>query len=293
MPPAKPKAARTAAVRAQNGDLGAQLELIAKHGLSFTQCLVLGAVLAAIAGAGVGAWMVFGSKIKRLRPTDSAGLKAAFLSGEPWLVECTADGRAGPALSAAETEVDKSIGLATLDCGAKLASGKSTYERFKVSVPSSRGPVLLFAANLDKPVVVPRDKLYTGASLATWANAAAKPRLITIGKPEDFEAGCTRRRWCCVVYTKEGRPNKVERAALTAIAGASRTVRFVTFDSRLFDLKFAALDVPAPTATSSVMILLKGAEQDAPGTGAAMIIDAPIVEPRNASDAIANAMARV
>jgi len=215
---AKPKVARTAAARAKSGDVGARIELYftwlgdvasGKERLTFAQLFSLLSTMVAIGAVGAGAYMLLRSKVVALSPNDTAALKRVFFTGEPWLVECTTSGAASPMVYSAESSL-RSVQMGTLDCGAQLPSGKTTYERFKLSQPSY-GPVLLAAANTERPQIAPRNALANEAALVTWVKGATKAKMYTPANGAQFESQCVRKPWCLVVLTASGRLVVAER----------------------------------------------------------------------------------
>jgi len=181
---AKPKVARTAAARAKSGDVGAQVEvffswasdvLSGRQRITFLQLLTVLGVMVGTVAVGAGAYLLLKSKVVALSPSDTAALKQVFYTGEPWLVECTTDRSASPMVYKAESSL-KSVQIGTLDCGALLPSGKTTYERFKLSRPSY-GPVLLAAANTERPQIVPKNVL-SNEVCATRAHARDRAHAI-------------------------------------------------------------------------------------------------------------------
>ena len=97
--------------------------------------------------------------IDRLPINDRHALTEVFRGGQPWLVFC-----AGALLGSEEQqptfagfrETARILGIrgevqaAVLDCGAKLPSGKSTYERFGLE-RQNRYPTVFFCANGERP----------------------------------------------------------------------------------------------------------------------------------------------
>ena len=165
MPPMKPPIKKPAGVsskaaaRARSGDLGAKLEVTAawlgavasgKEKMSFTQLLMTGFIGALAIVAGGGVYMYMASKTIRLSVDDAAALKSVFLSGQPWLVECSSGGPSD-VLYRAESKIKAPVKTALLDCSKKLPSGKSTIERFKLKTPG-KGPFIIGVSNLELPV---------------------------------------------------------------------------------------------------------------------------------------------
>lgn len=220
MPPAKPKIARTAAARAKSGDVGAQIELflanMASGNLTFMQMIVLIAIIGLLAATSVGAYLLMRSHVIALSPEDTPALKHVFYSGEPWLVQCTKDRKAAPLVYAAEGSLPD-VKIGTLDCDALLPSGKTTYDRFKLNAPSY-GPVVLAAANTEKPQIAPRNVLSSAEALATWAKGATKAKMYSPTTSAQFDAQCVRKPWCLVVLTATGRLSDAEKRAVQGLA---------------------------------------------------------------------------
>lgn len=203
MPPSrKPKVARSAASRAKSGDVGAQVEVLiewigdvlaGKERMTFLQMLTTIGVLIAAGAACVGAYLLLGSKVVAIKPSDSAQLKKVFYTGEPWLIECTSSSSASPMVYGAESAL-KGVQIGTLDCGAMLPSGKTTFERFKLKEPNY-GPVLLAAANGERPQIAPRNVL-TDTALVSWVKTATKAKMFAPTNGAQFESQCLRKPWC-------------------------------------------------------------------------------------------------
>ena len=153
-PPGVSKAARAA----KNGDLGAKLELTlswlgnvasGKESMSFVQLLIMGVVGALVIVGSGGLYMYMASQSVRLNVNDAAALKNVFLSGQPWLVECTAGGPSD-VLYKAESKLKGKVQTAVLDCGATLPSGKTVIQRFKLKTPG-KGTFIIAVSNLELP----------------------------------------------------------------------------------------------------------------------------------------------
>ena len=179
---AKPKVARSAEARAKSGDVSAKVEVffswtadVLAGRVTPTFLQLLSALSAFVAAAAVAAafYLLLRSRVTALAVTDGSALRSVFYSGEPWLVECTSARAASPILYSVESPL-RGVRMGTLDCGALLPSGKSTYERFKLTQPSY-GPVLLAAANTERPQIAPRNALL---SETVRSAAALFPNLL-------------------------------------------------------------------------------------------------------------------
>ena len=249
---AKPKIAKASEAAKKSGDTN----------LAIT-------VMVGVAAVAAGGYFFFmRSKVVALSPSDSAKLKSVFYSGEPWLVECTKTKNASPMVYAAESLL-KGVQIGTLDCSAPLPSGKTTFEKFKIN-PPSYGPVLLAAANTERPQLVPRNTL-TDKDLAPWVKGATKAKLYQPSSGTQFDSQCVRKPWCLVVLTASGRLADAERGALQSLAEKERRLRIVKVDASksnlLIDLPGGAL--PVPTGSKATLVLLKetGEAKAADGEG--------------------------
>tara|TARA_B100000513_G_scaffold118971_2_gene52303 strand:+ start:98 stop:1417 length:1320 start_codon:yes stop_codon:yes gene_type:complete len=297
MPPAKPKAARSAAVRAKNGDLGARLELMGSwvqkvlrgdKSLTFGEMLLLPVIVAVIAALAMGLSVLLSSRVRTIKTTDSAALKHVFFSGEPWLVECLSNrsgtSSASSLMEEAAPKLGSGISAAVMNCDAMLPSGKTTLQRFKLTRPS-KGRMFLLAANVDRPLLAPNEALRSGVKLAAWATRLSKPLVVSASSSPLLEQHCLKRKWCVLVVAAGGRLVDAERAAIQSIAGGARTARCVTVDSSKMNL---SLDlpggIPPPAAAKSTVILLKTVESQPEGASepvrasAAMLLESGLAD---------------
>lgn len=264
---AKPKAARTAEARARSGDVTARVELFigwlgavasGKESLTFMQLLGLLSSSVAVAAIGFSVYLLTRSGVLPLEASDTATLRRVFFSGEPWLVECTPRGRASPMVYEMEGSM-RGVAMGTLACDATLPSGQTTFERFKLK-PPSYGPVVLAAANMERPQIAPKNALASAATLAAWAKGATKPKLYNPASGAQFESQCARKPWCLVVLTAGSRLADSERKALQSLAERERRLRITKVDASksnlIIELPSGAL--PPPTASQSTLLLLKG-----------------------------------
>lgn len=227
---------------------------------------VLAALVVGAVAIGGGCYYVLRSHVSMLSAGDSLVLKEVFYSGEPWVVECT-KGRPSPIMFDAEGSL-AGVKMGGLDCSAVLPSGKTTFERFKLREPSY-GPVILAAANGERPQIAPRNVLSTGSALASWARGATASKVWSPTSAEQFESQCARKPWCLVVLSHSGRLVDAERAALQRLAAAHRRVRVVKIDNSKASL-MADLPggLPTPTASAASVVLLKQLAKPAAATSA-------------------------
>lgn len=278
-----------AAARAKRGDLGAKLEVTlawlgavaaGKEKLSISHVLMLGLFGAlTIVGSG-GLYVYMASKSVRLSVDDAAALKSVFLSGQPWIVECTA-GAPSDVLYKAESKLAAPVKTALLDCSKTLPSGKTTIERFKLKTPG-KGPFIIAVSNLELPVTAGYDAVATPEALAKWAASVTKPRVLAVSSSAQLDKSCLKKKWCLVVVSAGSRLLDAERKALSVVSQGERGVRYVTVDSSKFNL---LLDIPngvtPPSAQKSTTLLLKQLSMaDKDVRTAATAVDVGLADPQ-------------
>ena len=180
-------------------------------------------------------------------------LKSAFLSGQPWLLQCVSK----EDLAAAPTDTGVSPGLhavveralsalppecsvGVLDCQQKLPSGKNTFERFKLD--SGISPTLVFAANSRTPLQITSDLLNKqglaaslfpsvrkqAAALVALVKAKIEPKAYILTKTEHFQARCLRRKHCAMVLQPRQDLRAEDSATVGRLMREFRDVEFVT-----------------------------------------------------------------
>jgi len=224
------------------------------------QKAVVAAVTVALLAITGGVYFMLRSQVRVLSPTDTASLKEVFFSGEPWLVECSKKGStASPVVYDAEGSL-KGVKIGVMDCTAVLPSGKSTYERFKLREPTY-GPVILSAANSERPQIAPRNVLSSGAALAEWGTQMTTHKIYSPSSSSAFDGQCLRKAWCILVVTASGRLNDAERVAVQTLAAAERRVRVVKVDISKSNLLVDLPDMPTPTTGEATVLMLKQLER--------------------------------
>jgi hypothetical protein len=217
--------------------------------------------------------------IDRLPINDRHALTEVFRGGQPWLVFC-----AGALLGSEEQqpafagfrETARILGIrgevqaAVLDCGAKLPSGKSTYERFGLE-RQNRYPTVFFCANGERPqqlsaedfVVYERSAAAGGSgngggigggggmgsrggassggsgarvartnssALLGLVEARAQLRLTTASSFPELSSACLKRRACALVLSW-GRLTGPQQSVLARTMHRHRNVTFVRVDA--------------------------------------------------------------
>lgn len=238
----------------------------AKKKSSETSPVAMSGLAALVAISAAAACYFMHSKVVAISIDDTVALKSVFYSGQPWLVQCSKGRAATQVLSDAEGSL-KAARLGVLDCDAVLPSGKTTYQRFKLSPPTSC-PVYLAIANMEKPQIVPCNELRSGSHLAAWAAKTTKPKVFAPTTTAAFDSQCLKKAWCVLVLSAGSRLNDAERAAVAALAEAERRVRVVKVDTSNYNLLLdLPSGVPEPRAGHATVVLVKqleGAEESAP-----------------------------
>jgi len=150
-----------------------------------------------------------GAKLARLSTDDQDGLKEALFGGDCWAVACTDvnDQKTGRDLlaKALDDPVTQSCKGATLACGARLPSGKTSLQRLGISPPQKGHPLIFVAANGEASAVGLREYAVVdeaknsatpdaGVLAKHLEKAGAPPRMLTLASDGDFKKKCAAKR---------------------------------------------------------------------------------------------------
>mmetsp|Transcript_36963 Transcript_36963/g.85611 ORF Transcript_36963/g.85611 Transcript_36963/m.85611 type:complete len:423 (+) Transcript_36963:99-1367(+) len=202
--------------------------------------LKLGGILAAIAAvlafffqAGFG----LTGGVVEVKLNETEALKQIFFGGEPWLVQCVGPGKkldsnfvaAAPYL-AANKEPYSVVKTAAIQCGDKLPSGKTVYQRFNLN-PSTHPLVTLFA-NGEKPLVVSAEALELTATLVKRVSEASKLRISEVSTPSSFGRAClSKPNKLCLIILPYTALTAEHNATLRTVAGANRGLQFALINT--------------------------------------------------------------
>jgi hypothetical protein len=180
----------------------------------------------------------------KLSVDNPVKLKEVFFSGQPYLVLCN-DGV--EAVHSTFEQVAKSVAYsrefktATLDCNAKLPSGKTTLERFKIKpLPkkSKKHLALVFYNGNKKPKQVPFGYLSDTSvkeSLLTWTKELVQLRYGRVTNDKTFEY-CTKRKNGNVLLIVNGTLSDTNKRNLAHLMSEHRLLRFCTLNNERYQL---------------------------------------------------------
>jgi hypothetical protein len=164
--------------------------------------------------------------------TDPAEQQRIFRDGgRPWVVQCLVPGAPDvtPGVAAAAARNPRGLRFAAVDCGARLPSGKTVFQRFHVSKDMRPAPVFLAHAGL--PVVQPPwDVAKDGKRLAQWAIDTSEPKVIRISDEADIRNSCLKARKVCAVVSVDDKAGSAATDHYShAWSDAKRHVYFLVF----------------------------------------------------------------
>jgi hypothetical protein len=208
---------------------------------------IAGGVMAVSICAGFAATVMTGAPtpFKQLS-ASSAELPDVFFGGQPWLVLCSdskgildktsGDLKEKLALTAKDLrEGQYKINTGVLDCSAKLPSGRTTYERLKVS--SKTHPVAFLAMGGEPVVKLPAKQLRTKSTEALSTNIVARVRdrfnLVPVKDSKSLQKRCGDRKLCVGLFGF-GEPDEEYGSAFNAASRQFPKVRWSYVDTSRF-----------------------------------------------------------
>ena len=180
----------------------------------------------------------------KLSVDDPAKLKEVFFSGKPYLVLCN---NGIDAVHSTFEQVARSVSYsrefntAILDCNAKLPSGKTTLERFKIKpLPkkSKKHLALVFYNGNKKPKQVPFGYLTDTSvkeSLLAWTKELVQLRYGRVTDDKTFKY-CTKRKHGNVLLIVNGTLSDVNKRNLAHLMNEHRLLRFCTLNNERYRL---------------------------------------------------------
>lgn len=199
--------------------------------------------------------------------TDSPELGDVFFGGQPWLVLCGRSKVSKPAMwmRAAEylqnldEDGDAPFNMGVLDCDKKLPSGKTTYERFKLTIPANHRPHALLLYNGRTPSLITANLQSTSeTAVEKFVKSIATKTMISmpaVRTSADLESKCLALRHC-VVVAHNGLMIEYEKDWLMGLAKTHRTIRFVKVNLDLLALSLEA-SLPAPVDEHPRLVAMK------------------------------------
>jgi hypothetical protein len=186
-----------------------------------------------------------GSTYTQLSVDDMETLQGVFFSGEPWLVFCRerGDNSQGPggffrAMSLIDQKPNERLNFGILDCLDALPSGKTTIERFNLTMPTKEQPQGFVVANGKPPISVPFSYYMRGDTAQNLLNAILPKTRAEYKKIKDTSK---LRKWIktsrkknLVLLLNPGRLDKSDETAknfVRSLADRNRQVSFGVVDS--------------------------------------------------------------
>lgn len=200
---------------------------------AFFLILVLGGFLQAVTTIYSTAFGGF----KYVKASNTAFLKDILLGGDPWLVYCaypnTPAEKLHPLLEKSISDLQPFVSLAQLDCSAKMESGRSVLERFKL-LNSTIGFVV---ANKTPPQPIPQYSMQSTEKLLKFVETTIKPKVKFIDRPGAFDKLCTGRSPCMVVGHREMLDSKWIDTTLYDSMTLHRQVTVALVNTRKFKMQ--------------------------------------------------------
>eukprot|EP00050_Salpingoeca_kvevrii_P018070 m.70452 g.70452 ORF g.70452 m.70452 type:complete len:402 (-) comp7880_c0_seq1:219-1424(-) len=167
--------------------------------------------------------------LSHLSVSDPEALKEVLYSGAPWVVVCTNKNGDVPRLvqDAAPLLQTLDIGTALLDCSAKLPSGKTTTEKFRLS--TSESVVAFFAGNDRRPTQIMGPALNNADVFVKKANELAQLVHYSPKSTSELQSSCLGRKKCVLVLSRGGLSDK-EKRGLKKVMRRHRSYTYAIMD---------------------------------------------------------------
>jgi hypothetical protein len=207
----------------------------------------LSVIFLGILGLGVlqFAWVVysfFTAPYAKLSVDNIKQLKDVFFSGQPWLVLCNDGATAVHSVfrEVADTvRYSRDFRTGILDCNAKLPSGKSTLEKFKMSKAAKKtSHVALVFVNGAKPHLVPSTYIGDKAvkeGLLAYTKDKVKLTYGKITNDVSFQR-CVKKKNGAVVLAVNGTLSDQNKHVLASLMTRHRLLRFCTVNVRKYKI---------------------------------------------------------
>ena len=128
-------------------------------------------------------------------------LKEVMFGDDAWTVLCTnettIDRPIPKYFEASAKRLDGQTKFGVLDCGAKLPSGKTTYQKLKLR--RDVDPVLFLAVGEEKPRQIPAKRANTMIKLMKYLRESLEPKLFEIGGSKSLQKYCSGAAKACLL----------------------------------------------------------------------------------------------
>ncbi|EKX54365.1 hypothetical protein GUITHDRAFT_99847 [Guillardia theta CCMP2712] len=181
------------------------------------------------------------SSVRTIELNNADLLKEVFFGGDPWMVHCANENTTGLSAgflgAAKRLSVTSSIKFGAIDCGGKLPSNKTFYERFKLPLYdfNKNRPLGFLFANGDSPLQIPDDLYSEPKKLSNWAEKNSKPSVKEVAWDRTFQKFCILRDACVMLHTK----GKYKAPAwLVKVMTRHRATKFVSINRKMHKTSF-------------------------------------------------------
>mmetsp|Transcript_90675 Transcript_90675/g.256035 ORF Transcript_90675/g.256035 Transcript_90675/m.256035 type:complete len:435 (+) Transcript_90675:133-1437(+) len=183
---------------------------------------------------------VMGSGMTVIDVKNTAQLKSALFSGDPWFIFCvnneTVNHRLPQLLEDSTRDISRRLGIRVglLHCWEPTESGRSVAQKFKLKTSP---PLAFVVANGNNPRVVNLLGTSKVEDLEKKIKPALKVDVSAIDSLKKWPSLCTSRRTCIVVGHKQHAQRDTALNLLRPLVEKYRTARFVTLDTAFWKLK--------------------------------------------------------
>jgi len=220
MPTKKEKKAKSPAAKAVDdwgGSASSSSSRKAKGGLG------MGAKIGAGVVALLAAVMLFGgggNPVKYLDVGDEAVLKKAFFGGEVWAMTCvsSSDAPLPEQVEAVAHRLSSEMSFGAVDCAAKMGSGRTLMQRWKLKKPMGKDEFTMFLSNGVQVTQIDARYLRSEYELVRELRLLALRRPVTAKNTETLREKCWGKPRCLLVLAGGTLEAPVEKA-LHAVAG--------------------------------------------------------------------------
>jgi hypothetical protein len=120
------------------------------------------------------------------------------------------------------------------DCNAKLPSGVSIADRFKLDL-TKKTPTIFVSGKIGNPKQIPSGELKTGYNLARVVNQMISPRTAKIETTKHLKTRCLSHQFCGLIM-RSGAADSTLKATVKDLMEEFPTVTFASIDSSLLEL---------------------------------------------------------
>lgn len=177
---------------------------------------------------------------------SAADRHAVFRSGQPWVVYCKSEGgsvdKVFSTAGGYATRDGSDLNFAVMDCNSILPSGKTVLERFDLN------STMFSVANGGKPQNIPAawfPRKESAGKLVEYALAQTKRvKAKNVKYTKQLQKFCVSKKYC-TAFLHYGKMNDQQKTMLHALSSANRNVRFVSVDTKHYQVAPIQANLPA------------------------------------------------